>query len=134
VKLNRLLLVLALAFSTPLFASTANPSNTTYRLLSAAGTTNATSVTTAPTYVGTIVGYNASTSARWIKMYEKATAPTSTDTPRQSYYIPPSTAFVFDVNEYYTPGMGFRIVAGSADNDNTAGTAGDILGLNISYR
>ena len=135
--MNRLvaafLLILSVA-ATPALASTQQPSNATCRLVSAAATANATNCTTAPTYVGTITGYNASASGRWLKLYEKSSAPASTDTPRESYYLPPQSGFAFDVNQYFTPGMGFRIVTGSADNDNTSVTAGDVLGLNIDYR
>lgn len=128
----------ALAFlalcASPAAASTQQPSIASCRLISAAATTNATSCTSATTYVGTIVGYNASATGRWLKLYDKATAPASTDTPRESFYLPPSTAFAFDVNNYYASGLGFRLTTGSADNDNSAVTAGDILGLNVDLR
>jgi hypothetical protein len=127
-------LILATLLASPALASTPQPSNTTCRLLSAAASVNATSCTAQTTLVGTIVGFNASASGRWLKIYDKATAPASTDTPRESYYLPPSTAFAFDVNNYFASGLGFRLTTGSADNDTGALTSGDVLGLNIDLR
>jgi hypothetical protein len=110
------------------------PANTTARLASSAATDNATNVTAAATYLRRIVGYNSSGAGRWLKLYDKATAPASTDTPRKAYYLPAQAGFAFDLDDYFTTGLGYRIVTGSADNDNTAGAAGDVLGLNMDYR
>lgn len=48
---------------------------TTARLISAAGTTNATNVKATPGRVFHIFGYNAATSVTYLKLYNKATAP-----------------------------------------------------------
>jgi hypothetical protein len=83
--------------------------------------------------VRTIIGYNASAAARYLKIYDKATAPASTDTPVLTFYLPALTAFAFDLNHETALGLGYRLVTGSADNDANAVTAADILGMNIAY-
>lgn len=104
----------------------------TTRLLSAAATDNATNVKASAGTLVQVKGYNDSVAARWLKLYDKATTPASTDTPRESIYLPPKTAFVFDNLGLYAAGIGFRITTGSADNDTGALTLADILGLNVS--
>jgi hypothetical protein len=105
----------------------------TARLLSAAGSDNATLVLARRVLVRTIIGYNAAAAARYLKIYDKATAPASTDTPILTFYLPASTAFAFDLVHETAVGLGYRLVTGSADNDANAVTAADILGLNIMY-
>jgi hypothetical protein len=52
------------------------------RLVSAAASTNATSAKAAPAQVHSVVGYNAAAALRYLKLYDKASAPTvGTDTP-----------------------------------------------------
>jgi hypothetical protein len=109
-------------------------SQLTGRLLSAAATTNATLVKGGNGTIRTIIGYNAAATARYLKLYDKVTAPTvGTDTPKWTIYLPPSTAFAFDLEHYFGQGIGFGLTTGSADNDTGALTAGDVLGLNIGY-
>lgn len=110
------------------------PANATARLASSAATDNPTLVAAVPARLRRITGYNAKTTAVWLKLYDKATAPSSADTPRKAYYLPPATAFTLDTDDYFIAGLGYRIVTGSADNDNTAVAVGDILGLNMDYR
>ena len=105
----------------------------TARLLSAANSDNATLVLARRVKVRTIIGYNAAASARYLKLYDKATAPASTDTPIFTFYLPASTAFAFDLDHETTVGFGYRIVTDNADNGATSVTAADILGLNIAY-
>ncbi|MEA3036822.1 MAG: hypothetical protein QOH04_2599 [Sphingomonadales bacterium] len=108
-----------------------NGATATTRLLSAAASDNATLVKNAAGTLAQISGYNDSVSARWLKLYDKASAPASTDTPRKTHYLPPKSAFVLDNVGYFATGIGFRITTGSADNDTGALTAADILGLNV---
>lgn len=106
----------------------------TFRLVSAANSDNATVVKNSAGKVFTIQGLNAAAATRWLKLYDKATAPASTDTPKKTYALQASVPFTFNLAGYqFANGIGFRLVTGSADNDNTAVTAGDILGLNIDY-
>jgi hypothetical protein len=107
----------------------------TARLLSAAASTNATSVKAANGSITRITGYCAATAGRYLKLYDKASAPTvGTDTPRKTYYLPAGTAFVFDLEDYFGQGIAFALTTGGADADTGALTAGDVLGLYVDYR
>lgn len=79
---------------------------------------------------------NAST-AYFIKLYDKATAPTcGTDTPVARYVIPPSNGgnnVTIPVGKAFTLGIGMCIVTGIADNDNTSVPAATIL-YNVDYK
>jgi hypothetical protein len=104
------------------------------RLLSAAATTNATSVKAANGTIRSIIGYNASGSARYLKLYDKSSAPTvGTDAPVMTLYLPPTTGFAFDLDHYFGQGIAYAITGAAADADTTALTAGDIVGLNVAY-
>ena len=78
---------------------------------------------------------NTATSRRYVKLYDKATAPASTDTPVQVYEIPLAAANSSAVlivpipNEglRFDSGLGFRIVTVQADSDSTEATAGDVI-------
>ena len=105
------------------------------RILSAAGTTNATSAKASAGYLHQASGFNAAVTARYLKFYNKASAPTvGTDVPILTLYLPASTAFVFDIpGLYFSTGIAYALTTGGADNDTGALTAGDILGLNVIY-
>jgi hypothetical protein len=106
----------------------------TTRLLSAAATTNATSVKATNGTLRRIIGYNAASGARYLKLYDKASAPTvGTDTPRKTHYLPAATGFAFDLDDYFGQGIAFALTAAAADSDTAALTAGDIVCLNIDY-
>jgi hypothetical protein len=106
------------------------------RLLSAAGTDNATQVSEGPVDVTFIQGLNAAAAVRWLKLYDTyaGVAPASTDTPKMSIPIPASVAFNFYIGGLrFNPKFGYRLTVNGADNDATAVTAADIVGLNIAY-
>jgi hypothetical protein len=108
----------------------------TKRLLSAAASTNADFAKASAGRLYAIQGYNASSSVRYLKLYNKASAPTvGTDTPVKTLAIPPSVGFAFDWPHGYSfaTGIAFALTTGSADADTAALTAGDILGLNLDY-
>lgn len=107
----------------------------TARLLSAAGSVNATLVKANAVTLFHIQGYNARGSAVYLKLYNKATAPDETDTPVKTLYLPTAAAFIFDFDQGYefTTGLGYRLTTGGADNDTGALTAADILALNLDY-
>lgn len=110
--------------------------SSTSRILSAAASTNATSVKASAGRVYAIQGYNASASVRYVKLYNKASAPTvGTDTPVKTLAIPPGSGFAFDWPHGYSfaTGIALALATGSADADTGALTAGDILGLNVDY-
>lgn len=110
--------------------------SSTSRIVSAAASTNATSVKASAGRVYAIQGYNASTSVRYVKLYNKASSPTvGTDTPIKTLAVPPGAGFAFDWSHGYSfaTGIALALTTGSADADTGALTAGDILGLNVDY-
>lgn len=111
--------------------------NETSRLLSAAASVNATLVKNSAGVVYRVSGYNANAAARYLKLYDKATAPTvGTDTPFWTEYLAPQSKFTVDLPSglYFDLGIGYGLTTGGADNDTGALTAGDILALNLAYR
>lgn len=110
--------------------------NANARLLSSAATTNATSVKASPGNVFKIVGNNTVASKRYLKLYNKASAPTvGTDTPLETIVILASASFDFSFTAgmYFSTGIAFAITGAAADADTTTIGAGDIECLNISY-
>lgn len=108
----------------------------TYVLLSAAASTNATSVKARKGRMFAYHGYCAAASPRYLKFYNKASTPTvGTDTPVKVVELPPQTAFVVDMPGGYEfdLGIAFALTTGSANNDTGALTAGDVRALNIDY-
>lgn len=105
------------------------------RIPSAANSTNATVALASPGYLESISGYNAAVATRYLKFYDKATAPTvGTDVPVLTYALPASTAFNIAVGGFeFSAGIAYGMVTGAADNNTTALTAGDVLGLNVAY-
>jgi hypothetical protein len=107
------------------------------RLVSAAASTNATSAKASAGRVYKVYGYNASTSVRYLKLYNKASAPTvGTDTPVATIPLKPSDVFNIDfglIGQYFSTGIGYALTTGSADSDTGALTAADVVGLNIYY-
>src|SRR4051812_32244027 len=108
--------------------------NTTYRVPSAAASDNAALIVAAPCFVRRMTGYNAAAAVRYIKLYDKAWAPPSGDTPRKTIAIPAAPPFSFDWDDYYKFGLGIRMTTGGPDADTGALTAADIVGLNTDYR
>jgi len=118
-----------------------NKSTLVARLLSAAASTNATVVKATPGNLFTIVGVNVNASARYLKIYNKATSPTvGTDTPVATLYLPPTAVgggqFSFNFMSQpldFSAGIGFALTTAAADADTGALTAGDVIALNITY-
>lgn len=109
----------------------------TRRLLSAAATTNATSVKASAGVVYRIGGSNTAGAGRYLKLYDKATAPTvGTDTPVQTFFLAQSAAFVLEwpAGRYFANGIAFAFTTGQADADTGALTAGDVQNFNLDYR
>lgn len=105
------------------------------RILSAAASTNATSAKSSAGFLYLVSGYNAAATARYLKIYNKASAPTvGTDTPRMTIYLPATAAFAIDIPRLYLEtGIAYALTTGSADNDTGALTAADVLALNVVY-
>ena len=107
----------------------------THRLLSAAATTNATLVKGTPGAVHRIQGFNNKASPVFLKLYDKATAPTvGTDVPRKTIRLAASSNFDFELHDSYSAGIGYALTGAAADADTTALVAADIQCLNIDYR
>lgn len=110
---------------------------TSARLISAA-TTNATSVKASAGALGFIVAANLNAAVRYLKLYNKASAPTvGTDTPVMTMPIPASTAgngFTIAIPNgvSFTTGIALALTTGYADADTAAVAAGEIF-LFIGY-
>lgn len=106
------------------------------RIVSAAADTNATSAKGGPGTLWKVTGYNAAGAVRYLKFYNKATAPTvGTDTPVLTIALPPATAFSVDWpgGRWFDTGIAYALTTGSADADTGALTAADVVGLNVGY-
>jgi hypothetical protein len=105
------------------------------RIPSAAGSVNATSAKAAAGEVWLANGYNAKAAVVYLKIYNKATAPTvGTDTPFVTLAIPALSTFNFEINGLeMDTGIGYGFTTDATDNGATALTAGDILGFNLVY-
>ncbi|MDO9334940.1 MAG: hypothetical protein Q7T61_00935 [Caulobacter sp.] len=108
---------------------------TTSRIASAAASTNATSAKTSAGTLFFATGYNAAASVRYLKIYNKASAPTvGTDVPVLTLAIPASAGFAFDFPAMsFATGIAYALTTGAADSDTGALTLADIVGLNIGY-
>ena len=78
---------------------------------------------------------NTSASARYIKIYDKATAPDNNDTPKYTYAISgnQNIQMYLDEGVVFSNGISLRATAVAADNDNTAPGATDII-INATYK
>ena len=106
------------------------------RILSAAADTNATSAKASAGDVFSIYGHNANAAARYLKFYNKASAPTvGTDTPVLTLHLAASSPFKFEFAKgcYFSTGIAYALTTGVADADTGALTAADILALNVVY-
>lgn len=111
---------------------------TTSRITSSAATTNATSAKASAGEIHSISAINTTASVKYLKIYNKASAPTvGTDTPLLTIALPPSNAAftqTFPNGGYYLPaGIAYALTGAAADADTTALASGDVVGLNISY-
>ena len=80
--------------------------------------------------------YNNATSVRFVKFYNKATAPTvGTDTPVITLGIPASSAANVDFANgiAFATGIGIGATTGVADNNTTAPSSNDVV-VNIYYK
>lgn len=87
---------------------------------------------------GQLYGYyvaNQSASWRYLKWYDKATAPTQADTPVFTYPLPPNSAGHRGIppGVAFAAGISVRASTAIADNDTGAPTANDVV-LNAEYR
>lgn len=111
--------------------------NSTSRLLSAAASTNPTSVKASAGNLHRVRGNNANAAKRYLKFYNKATAPTvGTDTPVLTFELAASAPFDIDLGargQFFSTGIAYAITTAAADADTGVLTAGDITCMNITY-
>lgn len=102
------------------------------RLVSAAST-NATSVKASAGAVGFIYAVNLNAAVRYLKLYNKASAPTvGTDTPIATLPIPAATTgagFTLPIpgGVLFSTGIAFALTTGAADSDTAAVAANEIF-------
>lgn len=111
---------------------------TSFRLLSAA-TTNGTNVKASAGKLMSLYAVNLNAAVRYLKFYNKASAPTvGTDTPVLTYPIPASSTgagFILHLppdGVAFSTGISYATTTGVADNDTGAVAANDII-VNGSY-
>lgn len=111
---------------------------TPYHLVSAAST-NATSLKASAGQVYMITAFNTNASIRYLKLFNKASAPTlGTDTPVAVFGIPGNTTGagnnvpIPSVGLNFSTGIAFAITGGIADTDATAISANDVV-ISIGY-
>src|SRR5256885_16644193 len=77
---------------------------------------------------------NNASSVRYVKLYDKATAPTSADTPKLTLLLPANSAanVLAVAGVDFTSGLGVRVTTGVAANDTGAPTANDVV-VNLFY-
>ncbi len=73
--------------------------------------------------------------ARFVKLYDKATAPTEADTPLLTIQLPANGAanLLAVAGIDFTTGISARATTGVADNDTGAPTTNDLI-VNLFYR
>lgn len=103
-----------------------------------AGTNNSTSVKGTPGQVYKVIACAGTAAAGIVKLYNKATAPTcGTDTPVAALSLPATLGACVDmpipVGAAFSLGIGFCMVTGPANTDNTAVALNQIL-LTIGYK
>jgi hypothetical protein len=87
---------------------------------------------------GQLYGYqlfNTTSSDRYVKIYDKATGPTSADTPKKRIYVPAKGGAnmpTVGAGVAFASGIGIRITTGPADSDTGAAATNDVL-VNLDY-
>lgn len=100
--------------------------------------TNSTNVKAVAGQIYSLVAINTTGTLYYLKLYDKATAPTcSSDTVVQSYPVPASASgagFVLpiSVGMSFFNGIGFCLTGALADNDNTVAATG--ITLSFTYK
>lgn len=112
--------------------------NASSRIASSAASVNATSAKASAGEVYRAIGNNTKAAVIYLKIYNKASAPTvGTDTPVLTIPIPASAPFNIDIggaNGFYLgTGIAYGFTTDAADNGTTALGSGDILGFNLTY-
>lgn len=77
---------------------------------------------------------NTSASAIYVKFYDKATAPATTDTPKRTIQVPANGTVlrVFPKGLHFANGLGWAATGAVADNDNTAIAANCVIDFDLN--
>lgn len=108
-----------------------------HKLISAA-TTNATSVKASQSALYGVQAFNTNAAARYLKLYNKASAPTvGTDTPVKVLTIPGNTAGAGLVIHFangldFPTGLAYALTTGAADSDTGAVAANELV-IGLDY-
>lgn len=97
--------------------------------------TTGVNVKASPGQVFAVSAFNASTSARCLKLYNHSGTPTNGDTPVRRILIPPQGGvdLVRLMGIPFGTGIAYRVTTGLADNDNNAAGANEVF-VNIDYK
>lgn len=115
---------------------------TPYSFLAAAGANQDSTVVKASAgqLYGSIAVTNTNAAVRYLKVYDKATAPTSADTPKLRITVPGATTGAGivvplpDAGVAFANGIAFRMTTGAADNDANAVTANEVILNGLFYK
>lgn len=115
---------------------TATPANGTSHTLNSAASTNATSVKTTAGNLFCITASNLAASARYLKIYAKASAPTvGTDVPIMTVPLPATSVIVLNLGSVgmrVNTGIAYAITGAISDTDTTVIGAGEVK-LTLTY-
>jgi len=121
----------------PIPNTTGANGTTPYKLISLA-TTNANVVKASPGNLYSIVAIGLTSNVRYLKLYNKATAPSvGTDVPLMTIPVPTNSqgagiAIPFSMGVNFPLGIAIAITSGLADNDTGAILANDVV-VNLTY-
>jgi hypothetical protein len=108
---------------------------TGYVLNTSAATNNATSVKASAGRVYAVIATNNGAANRYLKLYNKASAPSpASDTPVATYMLPAGGGIcrITDIGLVFSTGIAFAVVAGISATDNTSISANEVA-VNIEY-
>lgn len=103
-----------------------------------AATNNATLVKAGRQLAGSLSATNSTATVYYLKLYDKATAPTcGTDIPKMVVAVPPialggHVSPNMGSGERFVLGLGFCLVAGVADADNTSAATGVLINIGFT--
>ena len=100
------------------------------RQLEGAASTNATLVKSSAGTIGSVTGSNTNAAVRYLKVYNKATAPTvGTDTPLRTIMLPPNGTVHLDFPKGLRTslGIGIGMTTGAAVADTGAVAAAEVI-------
>lgn len=97
--------------------------------------TNATVAKSRSGFVTSVTAFNSAATVRYLKLYDKATAPTvGTDIPVLVYAIPATSSINLDLEgQRFSNGISYALTTGALDTDTGALAANEVK-VSINYR